>query len=665
MKLHNYLIAGLSVMTLGSCSDYLDVEAPSKNTLEYVFGDPTEMSRALNGVYASILSDNTYGKALLASYQLNSDVDFKAFSSELNGTSNYQRFDCDDQGGQKSAWTQFYQTIERANIFIDQAENSEVLEDENSADEVYQMIGEAKVIRAMCYHDLTWMFGDVPFTFSASYDAEDLIYDVVDRTEMLQALIDDLKEIAPKMQYASELSDGVQRISKDMAWAMIARLAMTAGGYSLRPDGNTYGKMERPTNYRAFYQTAAQYCDSVINQTSHSLTKDYYKVFVDECNFKIDNGNDDVIFEIPFAKESSGQIGYIHGPKMDSSDGVTVHNYGKADASASLSSFYRFMFDENDVRRDYINQLWSYTAADNKATLQSGYVIYNGKWSKLWVDGGLGSQTEGSTGINYPYMRYADVLLMYAEALNEINDGPTAEAKAALETVRERAFRTTPEKITDYPQGNKEEFLTAVLDERKFEFAGENMRWRDLVRNNLYNECVYWSFFRYYAIGEESGSTSDYIDYVATYDKGDDNGWSKLPRAMYYNDNVTNNGLYTAAQFPNQSVKVVEIFNRYDYMSSTDAALIATKSKKDFFDWFDEGTGYVKAQCQFSFFGYIRPSALNSTQIIIVKDGTPISAPHPSTYPKAADLPVIRYLLPYPANVVSRAHGKYVQHYGY
>lgn len=665
MKLYNYLIAGISVMTLGSCSDFLDVEAPSKNTLDYVFTDKSEMGRALNGVYAGLLSDNTYGKAFLNSYQLNSDVDFKSFSSELSGTGNYQRFDCDDQGGHKSAWTQFYLTIERANIFVDQAMNSELLNNETDVDDVNQMIGEAKVMRAMCYHDLSWMFGDIPFTFTPSYGADDLIYDVVDRTEMFQSLIDDLKEIAPKMKFTSELSDGTQRIGKDMAWAMIARIAMTAGGYSLRPDGNTYGKMERPSNYREFYKTAADYCDSIMTQTNHVLGKEYYKVFVDECNFRIDNGNDDVIFEIPFAKESSGQIGYMHGPKMDSSDGVTVHNYGKADSSASLSAFYRFFFDENDSRRDYLNQLWSYTASDNKATLQSGYTIYNGKWSKLWVDGGLGSQTEGATGINYPYMRYADVLLMYAEALNELNDGPTAEAKAALETVRERAFRSNPEKVTDYPQSNKEEFLKAVLDERKFEFAGENMRWRDLVRNNLYNECIYWSFFRYYAIAEESEGASDYIDYVATYDKGDDNGWAKLPRKVYYNDDVDNNGLYTIAQFPNQNVKVVEIFNRYSSISSAEAALISKKSDKDFFDWYDSNVGSPKAQCQFSFYGYIRPDALNSTNIVIIKDGVAVSAPHPSSYPKASELPVVRYLLPYPATVVSRSHGKYVQHYGY
>lgn len=81
---------------------------------------------------------------------------------------------------------------------------------------------------------------------------------------------------------------------------------------------------------------------------------------------------------------------------------------------------------------------------------------------------------------------------MYAEAANELNDGPTDAAKAALRQVRQRAF-TNPEKIDSYIEsmsGSKDDFLKAVLDERKFEFAGENMRWKDLVRNNLWQKIL-------------------------------------------------------------------------------------------------------------------------------------------------------------------------------
>lgn len=157
------------------------------------------------------------------------------------------------------------------------------------------------------------------------------------------------------------------------------------------------------------------------------------------------------------------------------------------------------MFDEDDTRRDYVNQLFRYTSdgSDYTCVPELSFTTYNGKWSKLWVKGGLGNATEGATGINYPYLRYADVLLMCAEADCGLNNGnATTLSRRCLEQVRMRAFRETNEmKVYSYDESN---FLKTILDERKFEFAGENMRWRDLVRNDMYNLEVMWTFYRYY-----------------------------------------------------------------------------------------------------------------------------------------------------------------------
>ena len=175
--------------------------------------------------------------------------------------------------------------------------------------------------------------------------------------------------------------------------------------------------------------------------------------------------------------QTSGSVGYAHGPKSELYEGSTSGDniWGEAKSGAALSAFYRFMFDPEDVRRDYLNGLWGYLY-NGEPTISVSYTVYNNKWSKLWSTSG-NPESAGNTGINFPYMRYTDVLLMYAEAANELNDGPTDAAKAALHQVRQRAF-TNPEKIDSYIEsmsGSKEDFLKAVLDERKFEFAGENM----------------------------------------------------------------------------------------------------------------------------------------------------------------------------------------------
>ena len=389
MKLHNILIAGMSALALASCSDYLEVDAPSKLDPEYVFSDKTEIDRALNGVYATMLTNNTFGQNLISTFCLNSDVDFKINNNHYNTQNAYQRFDCDPAGGElESAWRELYAGVERANKFIVTLEGADIYAPDEEGDrdkDLTQQMGEAKVLRAIFYHELTWMFGDVPVSWVSTDMATNFIYPIMDRTQMLQYLIDDLKGASEGMKFARDISVGVERVSKEMAWAMIARLALTAGGYSLRPEGGNYGTMKRPENYLSFYQTAREYANKVIESNTHALNKRFYKVFVDGC------------------------------PKMDASEGSTPHAWGEANSGAQLNALYRYHFDNSDIRRDYINQLISYSNL-GVPQVNRGRSNFNGKWSKLWNNTGLGATTQGDTGINYPYMRYTDVLLMFAEA---------------------------------------------------------------------------------------------------------------------------------------------------------------------------------------------------------------------------------------------------------
>lgn len=685
MKLRNIFIAGLSAVALSACSDYLEVDAPSKNDYGYVFSQKLEMERALNGVYTGLISGSTFGDMIFTSFQLNSDVDFASNSSATASSGNFKRFDCDADGGNLSKiWSALYEGIEMTNLFIEGVENSPLYDAEDPDAEIAQMLGEAKVIRAIYYHELIWMFGDVPFSFNSSKTTEVKIYPITDRLEIIDKLIDDIKGIADNMRLSEEVS--VERPNRQMAYAMIARLAMTAGGYTLRPDGDTYGKMERMAkdNYKQYYQIARDAANEVINGSmagTHALNKTYQQVFVDECNFIVDS-KDDVMFEIPFAKNSSGNIGYINGVTMKSYDGETVtHNYGKADAGkAALNAFYRFMFDPEDARRDYVNQLFYLdgTATANAAKCSAGYTVNNGKWSKLWNNGGLGSRTEGSTGINYPYMRYTDLLLMFAEAENELNGGPTGPAMLALEQVRRRAFKdTNPAKISEYAKGSKEEFLKTVLDERKFEFAGENMRWRDLVRNNQYNLVTYYNFWRYYAVADAQEGTGSFCAAVSEFDfgPGNDEGWDNLPEKLFRVEDVANEvldadgnvigRLVPETTFPtSQSIHVVNIVNPYSLMTQTEANALGLKNMgfTDLFaDWSNDNT--IKNEVRYSLLGYIYCDEFENMRII--DNGTVKFAPDLDTKPTVESLPVLRYILPIPNTVIRRSSGKYVNQYGY
>ena len=335
MKLKNILVIGLTSLTLASCNDFLDVESPSSYSEEFVFSQKTEINRALNGVYASILVNDLYGKAFQRSFILNSDVEMMISSTNVATHNSYARFDCDDQGSEiNKYWQAAYKAIEDANRFIYNLENSPLYNEEDA--EIMQMMGEAKCIRAMVYHDMVVMFGDIPFTFRpASQLGGDYVIPIMDRKEIQDNLINDLKAIAPKM--SSSASVTVERASQEFAYALIARIALTAGGYSLHPDKNnpkSYGVMSRPENYQDYYRIAKEYTNLVISSGSHSIGTSYKDVFLKESNFELISKGDP-IFEIPFAKESTGETGNIQGPTSTANEGQTLGKnvWGAADGN--------------------------------------------------------------------------------------------------------------------------------------------------------------------------------------------------------------------------------------------------------------------------------------------------------------------------------------------
>jgi hypothetical protein len=678
MKLKNLLIIGLASLALASCNDFLNVESPSSYSEEFVFSQKTEINRALNGVYASILVDDLYGNAYQRTFILNSDVDMMMFTSNVATHNSYARFDCDDQGSEiEKYWNASYKAIEYANRFIHGLENSKLYDEDDP--EIMQWLGEAKCIRAMVYHDLVVLFGDVPFTFqSASQLGDGFVIPVIEREEIQKNLIEDLQNIAPKM--TSSASTTVERASREFAWSLIARIALTAGGYSLHPDKSNpknYGVMSRPSDYQQYYRIAKAYTDSVILSNVHSLEGSYKDVFLKECNFELIS-HGDPIFEIPFARESTGNTGYIQGPTSTANNGQTLgkNTWGASSGNGRLSAFYRYSFDEKDKRRDYVNGLWYYGNSANSLTqdsclIRADYTVHNNKWSKLWANPGLFTNTSsGSTGINYPYMRYADVLLMNAEAINEL-EGPNAAAQESLRQVRARAFddQSAVNAYIANAASSKETFLKAVLDERKWEFAGENMRWRDLVRNNLYGQEIVYSFLRYLSVAmSNAGAYTGFEDDIAEHDGS--YYLDELPEYMYYHVLPQNTewrvdaGQVYGYPYPNKILDILYIYNPFMQTPQPPTALTAIEGKTwqtaQFYQWSSDSQ--PTNQCKYSFYGYIRHT--EQGVIVLVKDGVEIPL-NGNSVPHVNDLPPVRYILPYPNSAIQRSAGAYKNYYGY
>jgi hypothetical protein len=701
------LTCGLGALLLTACNDYLDVESPSKYSIDDVFSSQKDAGQALNGVYASILASNCFGQAYTYSLVLNSDVDYVSNSKESKQSNTPQRYDLDaNSSTANSVWNATWTAIENANNFVYNLKNGPIY-DESDA-EVMQMMGEAKVLRAMLYYELMCYWGDVPFTFEPTSATENFAPAIKSRDEIARTLVEDLAAAAPKMKFASEIAEGVERASKEACWALIARISLQAAGYSLRHadgDATTYGFMGKPAAEleQYFLEKARLYADSVIISRTHTLKKSYQQVFYDECNMQVVN-DDDPLFELPFAIEASGSIGYRQGPTFQSNGGETNFQWGETSGGAYLESFYRYSFAQGDTRK-YVGEGFWYYDYQGTPILRASYALHNLKWSKIWnTTSAYTKISTSNTGINYPYLRYADVLLMYAEADVKLTHQVNSTALDRLNIVRERAFRGVEGGAPAVTAADEESFLKAILDERKWEFAGENMRWKDLVRNNLLAETVYWTFMRNWAVAEDAGVGVTWGDAVEDHDGVEYFDNRLLPNQMtyIYIKNPAANQL-DLSYYQNTTLPCLFILNKEAAstdLKTTDAAgsqihsavnirsnpqlwfqdkglnYVAIKKPNDesidkvtwtenaeFFNkWYDEDGGYPQAAVRYSLYGYIRGGVdpgdygniyLNNNGTMTKIDGGYV----PTEYP------VLRYLLPIPREALRR--GGYTNYYGY
>ena len=677
MKKKNIFLVALALLGLTSCNDYLDVDSPSKFSQDFIFSDVDEASSMLNGVYQALCNNNTYGHGMYTTFGLNSDVEWTPASNETQVASHneYKAFDCEaDASNLLSMWNAAYATIERANDFIHGAERSKIVEDlsETNADkraQMLQMIGEAKCLRAMNYFDMTILMGDIPFSLIRAYDADNLVFPIVDRDEIQRLLIEDLKSAAENMKSSKDMKT-VERPTKEFAWALIARIALFRGGYSLRHGDSTteLGEMKRPNDWKDYIAIAREYSKKVIDEQTHKLTKNWFDVFIDECNYVV-NYNDDPIFEIPFTINVSGDWGYRTGIayNLTSTIGET---WGKTRGTdIRLNAFHRYTYDRDDLRLNAIGY-WTY---ENRTPTLMRNQRYNTslKWSKLWDKSArMSVDAEGGTGINFPYMRYADVLLMFAEAENELN-GPTDLAKDALKQVRERAFRGTANIGTTVDaycnETDKDAFFKKIQNERAWEFAGEGTRWRDLVRWNIYNQVIYKQFWLYYGVATQDDNLAP--DY-----------W-KYPKDIIYKT-VRANDPMADPNFPNKSLGQIVFYkndtygydNKWssmrDYESKEDgtgerdimnAEIEATgsgwtRALTSWFTW-ETSDGLPQPDCRLSVRGYIYTDESGNLY--------PAGMPQYNNDDVLNRLPVLRYILPIPRDAISRSNGTYKNYYGY
>ena len=150
-----------------------------------------------------------------------------------------------------------------------------------------------------------------------------------------------------------------------------------------------------------------------------------------------------------------------------------------------VEAFYRYSFKPGDMRKNAIIGWWQYTY-DGIPKINNGYSLYNNKWSKMFNTTSAFTKTSTyNTGINYPYLRYADVLLMYAEADLKLSGNVNADALDCVQQVRNRAYYGSEVSAPTVTAADANEFLNVILQERKWEFAFESINYWDLLRQGI------------------------------------------------------------------------------------------------------------------------------------------------------------------------------------
>ena len=480
-----YIITALAVLTVTSCEDFLDPKSLSTFDSNYIFSNAEDARKAVNAIYVHFSHDGFRSRL---SNNMTGNTDIEHSSGWTSSGARYQIWNLmaeESNGDLGYVWDIAYKAIRDANICIEGIEASEAL---NSSDaelsrNMHHLLGEAYTLRAYWYSMLIFYFGDVPFITSAPKVGVEFNLPKENRNVILSELIENLIDIEDEMMWADATPFGIEQVNREYTLGMIARLALQRGGWYLRPDMT----MARESDYLTYYQVANEYAARLISLKDRALPSDFKQVFMNQCKF-ISPVNSDILFEVPFAV-GEGDVGWNIGIRVDGGN----HPYGSGQNYMAMPPTYFYSFDTLDKRLDVTCSLYAIDKDFKRNLVSTSNInISQGKWSRHFISPAPGTSTDKGTGINWPMMRYSDVLLMHAEAENELN-GPTAAAQDALKRVRQRAFPEAywGEKVDQYVatvSASKDSFFDAIVNERAWEFGGEMIRKYELIRWNIYAE---------------------------------------------------------------------------------------------------------------------------------------------------------------------------------
>ena len=517
MKKLLYIILGALVLLSTECKkSFLDVSSPSNVDQDFVFLSPNEAYKVMVGCYeiwrtaaSGLFYDLDVVGSDIECHPETYDAQTRHVPENLYATELTIDF-----ADAVSAWGDLYKVANRANLIMEAIAlkaDYQAAVAAGTTNSWTQLYGEAAIFRAYSYHNLVRYFGDVPYftksitttaqTDSARLTSRDVIYD---------GELANLEKVEPLMYRLGEGGITAERFSRTFCQGLIGRMALFAGGYGLRRTDFDYGavtfdqigtvmwnaKYVRRTDYKKYYQTAQTYlkaCEDnsgtakliITDPRGAGYTNPYQYNFQLNMNLTVSTES---LYEVGCTQgNGNSEHPYAFGRPSNggSSNAYPCKSYGQSRVQAS---FYYGNYAPTDLRRDVTATVTanSGACAEVMITFVPGSKNTGGLPSNKWDESRMPSPyytAQRMSGINWPQMRMADVVLMLAEVYAELGD--EASAKLELTKVRSRAFTAADQTtlVANYIGALSGDALKdGIQEERRLEFCGEGLERYDLIR---------------------------------------------------------------------------------------------------------------------------------------------------------------------------------------
>ena len=483
-----WIISLASVIGLAGlgCSDFLEREPKNMLYPDTYYTSQPHPQPALTGAASTLGDTNLYRNNHTTALDNNADTPYYFRSTYTYGPVIYNHTASD--AGVSNLWTILYKGIGRANLLLYKLPQAEVEE------KVKERIkGEALFLRGYFYFLLVQTFGSVPLVLEPTLVPENMSVPQSSPADVYAQILKDM-EMAEGLVFTLNDVNHAGRVTQSAVRGILARVCLYMAG--------------EPVNDITKYKDARYWCKKVMEDTEfkHELNPDYRQVFINLAQDKYDTKES--IWEVEFwgnLSDAYGETGIIGGMNginndYDSEIGIARGMY------AATGTFYKIYEEDDTLRRDWNIAPFTYSSTPDEKDNSKYYTVkvyhapesywrrYLGKYRREMET--LVPKAAHNTPINYPLLRYSDVLLMYAEAENELFKMPTGAAYNAINQVRRRAFGKLMEGAVDVDKYDVRgldyrSFQKIVREERSRELCFESLRKGDLIRWGIFVERMH------------------------------------------------------------------------------------------------------------------------------------------------------------------------------